>query len=39
MQGCPGNSRAGNTGREIPGDTVREIRDYPVNTGKYGKNV
>ena len=27
-----------NTKREIPGNTVREIRDRPVNTGKYGKN-
>ena len=34
-QVCLGNTRAGNTGREIPGNTVREIRDRPVNTGKY----
>ena len=36
-QGCPGNTRAGNTGREIPRNTVRDIRDRPDNTGKYRK--
>ena len=36
-QGCLGNTSAGNTGREIPGNTVQEIRDRLVNTGKYNK--
>ena len=36
-QGCLGTTSAGNTGQEIPGNTVREIRDRPVNTGKYIK--
>ena len=38
-QGCLGNTSAGNTGREILGNTVREIRDRPLNTGKYLKKT
>ena len=37
MQGCLGNTSVGNTIREIPGNTIREIRDRPVITGKYKK--
>ena len=29
-QGCLGNTSAGNTRREIPGNTIQEIRDRPV---------
>ena len=31
------NTNGGNIRQEIPGNNVREIRDRPVNTGKYKK--
>ena len=38
-QGCPGNTRVANTGRKILGNTDREMRDCPVNTGKLEKKM
>ena len=39
VAGLSGKTSVGNPRWEILGNTVREIRDCPVNTGKYRKTL